>query len=326
MSVKASACVECGEPVPYGRLSCPSCGALLASVTGPRRPSSRRAHPAPEPGPTDPEEATAVVADVADDAPPGDLPSDLSGEPSATLEPSQDHGSVAVTTVQGAPRAPDDHPEPEPILIARAYERQAGPQVAPSIRPTTPGAYLPPVPSSWAAGAAPAGLARPSSPIVDPALDARPPSPADGPSSSAPGMVDGARFVEIGGWFVIVGATMSALGFLLPWSRTVIGSSGIGGYFNSWGLASPTHLLVLIGLLVVLALAVLRPPVPAWFRSGVLGLAIGGLLLGLTWPYLVGSLGAEVGVTVTVIGGLALVMGGGVASWATRHAVAGPAV
>ena len=108
---------------------------------------------------------------------------------------------------------------------------------------------------------------------------------------------DPARFVEIAGWFIVVGAAMSLLGFLLPWSRVVIGASTNGGYFDGWGLASPTHLFVFIGLLAVLALAIRRRPVPAWISSGILGLVFGGLLLGLAWPYLVGPLGADVGLT-----------------------------
>jgi hypothetical protein len=119
---------------------------------------------------------------------------------------------------------------------------------------------------------------------------------------------------------------MAVLGFLLPWSRVVIGSSGIGGYFDSWGLASPTHVLVVLGLLAVLALGILETPLPSWLRTGVLGLALGGLLLGLTWPYLIGPLGADVGVLVVAIGGIALVIGGAVASWATRHAEGDPLV
>ncbi len=34
MTSKTFDCAECGASVPYGRLSCPTCGALLASVTG----------------------------------------------------------------------------------------------------------------------------------------------------------------------------------------------------------------------------------------------------------------------------------------------------
>ena len=69
----------------------------------------------------------------------------------------------------------------------------------------------------------------------------------------------------------------------------------------------------------MLALAVLNTRVPAWLRTGLLGLAFGGLQIGLVWPYLVGPLGADVGVTVTALGGLAPVIGGAVAAWATRH-------
>jgi hypothetical protein len=119
---------------------------------------------------------------------------------------------------------------------------------------------------------------------------------------------------------------LSALGFLLPWSRVVIGAAHIGGYFDSWGLASPTHMVVLAGILVVLALGIIRTSVPAWLRTGVLGLAAGGILIGLAWPYVVGPLGADVGVTVIVLGGVALEIGGVVGSWATRHASEVPAV
>jgi hypothetical protein len=135
-----------------------------------------------------------------------------------------------------------------------------------------------------------------------------------------------ARYVEIAGWFVIVGAAMATLGFLLPWSRVVIGAAHIGGYFDSWGLASPTHMLVLAGLLVVLGLGIIRTPIPVWLRTGVLGLATGSLLIGLVWPYIVGPLGSDVGALVTGLGGLGLAIGGVLASWATRHALEEPSV
>ena len=41
MMSKTFDCVECGASAPYGRLSCPSCGALLASVTGALKPALR---------------------------------------------------------------------------------------------------------------------------------------------------------------------------------------------------------------------------------------------------------------------------------------------
>jgi hypothetical protein len=134
------------------------------------------------------------------------------------------------------------------------------------------------------------------------------------------------RFVEIAGWFVVVGCTMALLGFLLPWSRVVIGASTIGGYFDGWGLASPTHLLIFVSLLGVLALALRRGPLSPWISSGILGLVFGGLLFGLAWPYLVGPLGADVGLTLTALGAVALLIGGVVTLWATRHVVVEPVV
>jgi len=138
--------------------------------------------------------------------------------------------------------------------------------------------------------------------------------------------IDRPRLVEISGWFVLVGSAMAVLGFFLPWSVVVIGAGGTGGYLDDWGLASPTHLLVLVGLLAVLGLGVIESPVPPWLRTGVLGLTFGGLLIGLIWPYSIGPLGADIGATVTVLGGVSLIIGGLVASWASRHSETPPAV
>ena len=380
MTLKTFDCVACGETVPYGRLSCPACGALLASVSGARSPVV--ATPAPPPAGTAPVRPTPtpVLAEVAvqahvrsrpktsprrrasDPATAGDLRGDLPGENVAGPEPT----IVPLNAVEPATRAPayderfdepylvapaepalerafaplaarpfveDPSPaspwaplqEPEPVLTARPYQRHLAPEHdAPVATTTFPGAYR----RSTMAGAAAAAFADVAT--VIPAREAlrsaalsgqaRVASEARGAVGSMRGLVDAGALVEIASWFVIVGAAMSVLGFLLPWSVAVIGASGSGGYFNSWGLASPTHVLIFAGLLGVLALGVVRTTIPAWLRSGVLGLVSGGLLVGLAWPYLVGRLGADVGVTVTALGGVALVIGGIVASWATRHA------
>ena len=136
---------------------------------------------------------------------------------------------------------------------------------------------------------------------------------------------DPARFVEIAGWFIVVGATMSLLGFLLPWSRVVIGArtevatSTAGGWpvrptsSSSSACYGP------------------RPGHPSAGRPGLdlvgdPGSRLGGLLLGLAWPYLVGPLGADVGLTMITLGGVALLIGGVLALWATRHVEAEPLV
>jgi hypothetical protein len=214
------------------------------------------------------------------------------------------------------------------VLAARPYQRHLAFELDP-VEPTPPpSAYRPPSPAIMMANATAAAneAARANPPtdgLGEPAAKVTTAKDATWWLDSIP---DPARFVEIAGWFVVVGSTMALLGFLLPWSRVVIGSRTVGGYFDGWGLASPTHLLVFVALLAVLALAVRRAPVPAWISSGIFGLVMGGLLIGLAWPYLIGPLGADVGLTMTTLGGVALLIGGVVALWATRHVTAEPLV
>ena len=122
-------------------------------------------------------------------------------------------------------------------------------------------------------------------------------------------VIDAAKLIEIAGWFVVVGATMSLLGFLLPWSRVVIGASGRSVATSTAGgwPARPTSSSS-SGLLAVLALGIRRRrrSRPGSRRPASWVSRFGGLLIGLAWPYLVGPLGADVGVTVIALGGLAL--------------------
>lgn len=299
MTMKTSDCVDCGESVPKGRLSCPACGALLASVTGALR------SPAPSPG-DEPVQAEAVT----------------SAQQVVAVTRAEPAEPVVVALSTATPWSP--LADPEPILAPRPYRRHVLREPdAPAVLP--PSAYRPPLFSLSTASSV-----GPSWPSATPAYAGfggmAGKADASTDIASDPGVVDAERFVEIARWFVIVGAAMSVLGFLLPWSRVVIGAAGFGGYFDRWGLAAPTHLVVFGGLLAVLGSGIVRTSVPAWVGSGVSGLAAGSLLIGLTWPYLAGPLGADVGVMVTALGGLALVIGGVVASWATRHAETDPPV
>lgn len=233
--------------------------------------------------------------------------------------------------------------QPEPTILARPY---GGPANGTDGTPR-PGAYLPP---NTPAGAAPATAAMAAAARTGTATTAGPlpasniaaggaggaaAAVAVNPSrrfdpvatvSAAFSGIDRARVAEVAGWFVVAGSSMALLGFLLPWSVVVIGSAGTGGYLDDWGLASPTHLFAVLGLAGVLALGVLQNRVPVWLRTGVLGLLTGGLLVGLTWPYAIGPLGADIGAMATCIGGLVLLGGGFVAIWATRHVEADPVV
>jgi len=116
---------------------------------------------------------------------------------------------------------------------------------------------------------------------------------------------------DAGGKVVAIGAWVAAIGFLLPWSNLVIGAEGAGGYINSWGLATITHLPVLLFALAVgLVMILPRRPAP-WLTGGMLPVVLGGLLLGLAWPYLVGGLGGQVGLFVEALAAIAMIVGGG---------------
>ena len=405
MTAKTIDCIDCGEPVPYGRLSCPACGALLASVAGALRspvrhvvdaetgPAHVAVEPAAEVGSPDEAEPELDAREIPAPSPTVEPDRDETVEPGSPVEldPAVELASVNNAAVEPAEPGPDEDVEPEPVAFAEPVEDVESEPVA-FAEPGEP-AEPEPVgelaePAGPADVAAAVAMPQPSASVLGatepprwPPLDEPEAIPVpgpyrvqaasvpDGPATSAaayrppafalatattagrrwPGFGgsshldstvptaeataddtteteagSAARFVEFAGWFVVIGAALSALGFLLPWSRVVIGAAHIGGYFDSWGLASPTHLIVLAGLLVVLALGIIRTAVPAWLRTGVLGLAAGGILIGLAWPYVVGPLGSDVGVTVIVLGGVALGIGGVVGSWATRHAVVGP--
>lgn len=286
MAMRTIDCPDCGASVPYGRLSCPACGGLVASVAG---APSRPAESIPGPDLTPVAEPTLTAAPTP------------AAEPILTAEP----------TPAAEPAGPA-----EPFLVARPYERRVADETDPPVNASVPASGYRPPPLAFAAtsAGAPSGSL---STATSAATDER---------ASRSDVMDPVRIVELAGWFVIVGATMSLLGLLLPWSRVVIGAKGVGGYLDTWGLASPTHILVFVALLAVLAFGIVRNPLPVWLRVGVFGLALGSLLIGLVWPYVVGPLGADVGVLVVALGGSALIIGGVVALWATRHAAVEPFV
>jgi hypothetical protein len=127
-------------------------------------------------------------------------------------------------------------------------------------------------------------------------------------------------------WLVAAGSCVALVGFLLPWSDAVVGAKSFGGYTDSWGLAVPSHLLVLLLLGSVLTLAVMPNRVPSWIRTGLLGVLVGGLLLGLAWPYMIGGLGASLGILFEGVAA-ALLIAGSVADRRTaRHEAASPSV
>jgi hypothetical protein len=237
--------------------------------------------------------------------------SELTGGPSST----EGHAWAVAGASMTGPTTPAYMPRPN-------YSRAAVP-VAPPVPDVAaapieaPGAYVPPLPVA-AIPAGPPAPARAWAGYGDASVGVL---ATNGPNATGTKdrAIDPSRIAEFVGSVSIAGAALAAVGFLLPWASVMIGASG-AEYFDRWGLAGPGHVIVVIGILALLALSVVRNPIPTWIRTGIGGLAVGSLLLGLTWPYLLGPLEAAPGVLIDAIGALALI-GSGVLALATdRHA------
>ena len=338
MTTKSITCRACGAAVPYGRLACPACGELLASVAGAGR---RVIMGTGSTGSFDgdrtvdvPDEANATYAaatpatTAADEAP--DLFDIETGLPlagaAASTSPATDFVPSVLTAVDldaPAPASAEPEwrrpPEPEPAPIATDPGPPAADPWTAILQPaSTPGAYVPPLPAgpaaparAWtlpAAGTTAAGVA---------AAEARTDSDPAARSGLA---VAPERLDEWARSLAVAGGAIATVGFLLPWAATVIGATGVG-FFDRWGLAGPGHLLVVVGLLAIIALAMLRNPIPMWLRVGVPALVGGALVLGLVWPYLWSDvLGRTVGVFVVAIGAVLLIAAGVLALAGARHA------
>jgi hypothetical protein len=347
MTAQSIVCGACAAEVPYGRLSCPSCGELLASVAGSRRTisaatgrskASARAATLPDVL-YDPGTAPAIDVngslkhdqrDEADDADEDDgllgllADDDVDPDPEPAASGSTTGGpawAIAGASLTG-PATPAYMPRPNRARDATSMPSAGTPAAVPiastpmpaspavgALAPDLPGAYVPPPP----AAVIPAGPAGPARAWVghtngtDPDHAARDDA---GLGAIVRPSVDASRLAEFVGSVSVAGAALASVGFLLPWASVVIGSTG-SGYFDRWGLAGPGHIVVVLGTLAILLLSIVRNPVPSWIRTGIGGLGVGALLLGLAWPYLLNpALEAAPGVLIESVGALALILAG----------------
>ena len=364
MTTQSIACRSCGADVPYGRLACPSCGELFASVAGAGRRvviGSGATGPADDARTVDvPSESVHEIESVpaTDDvqafetpaAEPDDAVSEAPASPWVTEDatdladiddglpiptPVSDPAIAATAFVPAVLQPAELDPMPpvpvepewrlsaEPVVTAPAAtwaprEPLADPIAAGHGSAPMPGAYVPPV----AAGpAAPARTwASPSTGGTAAAAAATAGAGSPGTTASPTLAVAPERLDEWARSLAVVGGAIATAGFVLPWAATVIGATGIG-FFDRWGLAGPGHILVVIGLLAIIALAMLRNPIPMWLRVGVPSLVGGALVLGLAWPYLWSDvLGRTVGVFVVATGAVLLMAAGVLALAGARHA------
>jgi hypothetical protein len=349
MTMRSIACSACGADVPGGRLSCPACGELLAAVSGGRRDARPAAPPIPDDRPLvdallddDPSPAPghAVSATGLDDGP---SPIEASGPadpaPATDAGPDEVLAHVATSsaedlvddTLDDGPPSPAWPAGPVPSWPDRASTTL--PAAAAAAAEPPPGAYLPPSPvaaptppailGTAAIATMPAGPAAPARAWAGPSAAAGADDTAGEPETDAAGAR--ARVDEAIGWVAVAGCAIALLGFLIPWARTMIGSSG-DGYLDQWGLAGPGHLVIVIALVAIVIGAVIPNRIPAWLRLGVPGLVVGAILIGLLWPYVIGPLGTLPGAFLSLAGALTLV-GASIASIVIdRHAARGPAV
>lgn len=312
---RAIDCPSCGTSVGGGRLSCPSCGAILAAVSGTAR--GLAAGPGAGPG---------SGSDVVPEAVTGEEATPASADAEGTVVEAPREASVGETGA--APPILRDWTGPEP---------SAAPLEPPDLGPGPAGDAVPAGPSTWhGVGSGPerpvpGSYLPPSAVFVSSASStARAPVQAPGAGTASlepphrvpadaeratgdrpPAFALRALGEPAASWLVVAGSVLAVVAFLLPWSPNgVIGSPGDPGYLGRWGLANGAYLLVMAASFGCLAVQVLETRLPVLVRDGILPLVLGGFLLGFGWTYVAGPFGADLGVQGILLGGALLVVGG----------------
>jgi hypothetical protein len=197
--------------------------------------------------------------------------------------------------------------------------------VAPLTRPTNgwppPGTNTgaPQWPVEIAPVRPPAGAYLPPTEVLQPDVPAAQSTTDPGPSADEAADERWSLPDDVAARVTLAGAVTVAFGFLLPWSRFVIGAAGRQSYFDQWGLAGPMHLLVAVLALGIAAMTLVDDRLPRWLRSGFPALIVAGLVLGLAWPYLFGGFGAGLGLIVCPVGAVILGVGGILDLQRVRH-------
>jgi hypothetical protein len=309
MVIESRACPSCADSVPPGRLSCPHCGAVLAAVAY-RVDVGWATEPRGQVGQTAPPEQPAVADDGWDADP--DVPAEVrSPWPAATAEPATQAAAVESPLAPGpgayVPQAVEPEPPPAPLSAEPAPPVAMAEPVDPPPAPILPRAWDP------VAAASGEGVV-----AATPAATGR-------VGRIAMPRIDRARVEETADTIMLVGSFGLALSFLAPWADVVIGSRG-RGYTDTWGLAGSGHIALFLLALGVLALAALENRIGRWLRTGVAGVALGGFVLGLAWPYVVGPFGAGPGALLAWVSGLVLFVAGIISLLVLRHVALPPDV
>jgi hypothetical protein len=342
-------CRSCGQPVPLGRLACPSCGALVASVSR-AEPETSAAELATGAVESEPEpEAVAEPVETFESLEPEREPEALDTEPEAIAEPvaapepilAAAWPEIAERTVAAAAAVPDRIDEelaadgiasggivpgsylppstvhrPGPAPAAGGYEtpRHAAPGEpapwAPPAPPASSGGWIPPTPGLARAAATGAASLSPSGTAAAASTDPARPRDARPPMPGRASILADLPFDAPDELEGWLVALGGGVG-VLGFFLPWTGAIGEGleGYLGSWGLGVASRLPVFFLVLVVAALAVLPNRVATWVRTGVCGMVAGGILLGLVWLYL-GSDASQLGALLAAVGAILLIAGG----------------
>ena len=329
--IESRACPECGAEVPIGRLSCGACGALLASVDRHAAAETPAGTDAPNISHPAPADAAAPMDPVAPTETPTGLVATAEAQaPTEVAEPAVPEALAAPVSAMLPAVSPDTPPVAAPSHDAPPSEALAAPEEIELPRPPMPpipGAYLAP---SVVTRSAPIMSTQPASNAPHARLEASaladmpltrpepalPVEPEPSPASPARAAVLDLPFViapGIGPRLVAGGAALAIVAFVLPWvsdGGMVIGGAFGTGYFSSWGLAAVGNVLPFLVAWVCLVLAVLPNRVPRFAALGVLPLLLGGIFAGFGWTYLIGPLGAGIGIWALAVGAVLLAAGG----------------
>ena len=300
--------------------------AVLAPVAAPK--------PIPKPVPVATTPPAAVAQPAATTLPATPRPR---REPALTPPPVLGP-AVAAPTVPAPAPLPGTEPQfkPEPQRRQDAAPRREAVPAWPPPGDRGPLAELP--------GRVPAGVYLPPSAVLPPGealplpstTNGRTPDPAGTPAATQSGETSErvsaadrlARLEMPDDWprrVVAIGAVIASLGFILPWTASPVGNDLLGDYWIRWGLAGPGAWIV-VAVLVGLAGLTLAGGRLATAPVGLPGVALGMLVLGLSWPYLFGFPEQGVGIWVVISGVLLLAIGGLLDMRAGRHRATQPTV
>ena len=239
-------CPTCGAPVAPGRLSCPSCGTLLASVSG-----------------------RAEVRATGDEGPPAAQPAPPAASTVRPPDPSRPAPSVL---------HPVSEREPEEPSARRGAAGTPLPAYTSIPAAATGDGEL--ATNQWYSMRSPQQAAVAGRP--DPAVDPGRFAPADTPPATA-GVLSDLPFrapATMAAWIAAVGSFIAGAAVVLPWRAT----PGLP-YLTIWGAAMPSVVVAAIVALVAGLIAITPSRLAPRLRWGFVPFFVGAFGVGGAWMW-----------------------------------------